>query len=177
MLGANQRALSRVHLRVEERIDELGAAVEKIANRLGCAEQSVHAEFFVAAVGAFGDRRVLLDEAHEGGQGNVRRGCEAQPGKERILRDVLQFGCVEPAFCLGRVVEAGGDHAGAQAQLGFAFGFGALLVVECVGGDVGERFGFFGGVDNADEPGGRVVGAVSHSVRTVGRELGLESCG
>ena len=72
MLGANQRALSRVHLRVEERIDELGAAVEKIANRLGCAEQSVHAEFFVAAVGAFGDRRVLLDEAHEGGQGNIR---------------------------------------------------------------------------------------------------------
>ena len=50
----------------------LGAAVEKIANRLGCAEQAVHAEFFVATVGAFGDRRVLLNEAHEGGQGNIR---------------------------------------------------------------------------------------------------------
>ena len=115
VLGANQRALSRVHLRVEERVNVFGAAVEKIANRLGCAEQSVHAEFFVATVGALGNRRVFLDEAHEGGQGNVRRGCEAQPGKERILRDVLQFGGVEPAFRFGRVVEAGGDHAGAQA--------------------------------------------------------------
>ena len=72
VLGANQRTLSRVHLRVEERVNVFGAAVEKIANRLGCAEQAVHAEFFVAAVGAFGDRRVLLDEAHEGGQGNIR---------------------------------------------------------------------------------------------------------
>ena len=72
VLGANQRTLSRVHLRVEERVNVFGAAVEKIANRLGRAEQSVHAEFFVAAVGAFGDRRVLLDEAHEGGQGNIR---------------------------------------------------------------------------------------------------------
>ena len=98
-----------------------------------------------------------------------------QPGKERILRDVLQFGRVEPAFCLGRVVEAGGNHAGAQAQLSFAFGFGALLVVESLRSNLGERFGFFGGVDNADEPGGRVVGAVSHSVRTVGRELWVES--
>ena len=98
-----------------------------------------------------------------------------QPGKERILRDVLQFGCVEPAFGLGRVVEAGGNHAGVQAQLGFAFGFGTLFVVERVGGDVGERFGLFGGVDNANEPGGRVVGAVSHSVRTVGRDRWVES--
>ena len=72
VLGANQRALSRVHLRVEERVNVLGAAVEKIANRLGCTEQAVHAEFFFAAVGALGDRRVLLDEAHEGGQGNIR---------------------------------------------------------------------------------------------------------
>ena len=74
-------------------------------------------------------------------------------------------------------MEAGGNHAGVQAQLGFAFGFGALLVIERVGGDVGQRFGFFGRGDNADEPGGRVVGAVSHSVRTVGRELRLENCG
>ena len=72
MLGANQRALSRVHLRVEERVNVFGAAVEKIANRLGRAEQSVHSEFFFAAVGAFGDHRVLLDEAHEGGQGDIR---------------------------------------------------------------------------------------------------------
>ena len=72
VLGANQRALSRVHLRVEERVNVLGTAVEKIANRLGCAEQAVHAEFFFAAVGALGDRRVLLDEAYEGGQGNIR---------------------------------------------------------------------------------------------------------
>ena len=72
MLGANQRALSRVHLRVEERVNVFGAAVEKIANRLGCAEYAVHAEFFLAEVGAFGDRRVLLDEAHEGGQSNIR---------------------------------------------------------------------------------------------------------
>ena len=72
VLGANQRALSRVHLRVEERVNVLGAAVEKIANRLGCTEQAVHAKFFFAAVGALGDRRVLLDEAHEGGQGNIR---------------------------------------------------------------------------------------------------------
>ena len=72
-------------------------------------------------------------------------------------------------------MEAGGNHAGAQAQLGFAFGFGALLVVECGGSDVSQRFGFFGRVDHADEPGGRVVGAVSHSVRTMGRELRVGS--
>ena len=72
VLGANQRALSRVHLRVEKRVNVLGSAVEKIANRLGGTKQSVHAEFFFAAVGALGDRRVLLDEAHEGGQGNIR---------------------------------------------------------------------------------------------------------
>ena len=174
VLGANQRAFRRVHLRVEERVNELGAAVEEITNRLGCTEQAVHAEFFLAAVGALGDRRVLFDEAHEGGQRNIRGGCKAQPGKERILRNALQFGRVEPAFRLGRVVKTGGNHAGVQAQLGFAFGFGALLVVERIGGDVGQRLGFFGGVNNADEPGSRVVRAVSHSVRTVGRTVGRE---
>ena len=66
MLGANQGALGRVHLRVEERVDELGAAVEEITNRLGGAEYAVHAEFFLAAVGALGHCRVLLDEAYEG---------------------------------------------------------------------------------------------------------------
>ena len=74
-------------------------------------------------------------------------------------------------------MKTGGNHAGVQAQLGFAFGFGALIVVERIGGDIGQRLGLFGGVNNADEPGGRVVRAVSHSVRTVGRELGLENCG
>ena len=37
-------------------------------------------------------------------------------------------------------MEAGGNHAGAQAQLGFAFGFGALLVVESLRSNLGERF-------------------------------------
>ena len=72
VLGANQRALSRVHLRVEERVNVLGAAVEKIANRLGRTEQAVHAEFFFAAVGALSNRWMLLNEAHKGGQGNIR---------------------------------------------------------------------------------------------------------
>ena len=66
MLGANQGALGRVHLRVEERVDELGAAVEEIPHRLGSTEYAVHAKFFLAAVGALGHRRMLLDEAHEG---------------------------------------------------------------------------------------------------------------
>ena len=72
VLGANQRALSRVHLRVEERVNVLGAAVEKIANRLGRTEQAVHAEFFFATVGALSNRWMLLNEAHKGGQGNIR---------------------------------------------------------------------------------------------------------
>ena len=72
VLGANQRALGGVHLRIKERVDELGAAVEEITNRLGCAEQAVHAEFFLTAVGALCDRRMLLNQAHEGGQGNIR---------------------------------------------------------------------------------------------------------
>ena len=72
VLGANQRTLGGVHLRVEERVNELGAAVEEIANRLGCTEQAVHAEFFLTAVGALCDRRMLLNQAHEGGQGDIR---------------------------------------------------------------------------------------------------------
>ena len=66
VLGANQHTLGRVHLRVEERVDELGAAVEEIPHRLGGTEYAVHAGFFLAAVGTLGHRRVLLDEAHEG---------------------------------------------------------------------------------------------------------------
>ena len=72
MLGTNERTLSRVHLCVEERVDELGMAVEEVTNRLGSTEQAVHAEFFLAAVRALGDRRVLLDKAHKGGQGDIR---------------------------------------------------------------------------------------------------------
>ena len=157
MLRTNQGALGRVHLRVEERVDELGAAVEEIPHRLGSTEYAVHAKFFLAAVGALGHRRMLLDEAHEGRQRGIRGGREVQAAQERILRDRGQLGCVEPAFGFGGVVEARGNHAGAQAQLGLAFGFGALGFVEYLGGDIADGFGFLGRVDDANQPGGRVV--------------------
>ena len=72
VLGTDQRALRRVHLRIEERVNELRAAVEEVTNRLGCTEQAVHAEFFLAAVGALSDRRMLLNQAHECRQRNIR---------------------------------------------------------------------------------------------------------
>lgn len=56
-------------------------------------------------------------------------------------------------------MEARGNHAGAQAQLGLAFGFGALGFVEYLGGDIADGFGFLGRVDDAESA--RWAGSVS----------------
>ena len=69
LFGGRARTL---RVRVGAESGEDIAAVEEVTNRLGSTEQAVHAEFFLAAVRALGDRRVLLDEAHKGGQGDIR---------------------------------------------------------------------------------------------------------
>ena len=125
---------------------------EKIANRLGCAEQAVHAEFSSprlarsATAGCFSMRRTRAGRAISG------EGARRSPAKSASCETCFSSGALEPAFCLGRVVEPVAIMRVRRRSWALRSASARCSSSSASGGDVGERFGFFGGVNNADEP-------------------------